>query len=1618
MNHNLKTPTSGRRVRAMRGLQSLLLAILVTACVFGSLSRTAWAAKGDITTIAGNGARGSRGDGGAATAAAFYSPFGIALDSAGNLFIADYGNNRVRRVDATTKVITTVAGTGNQGFSGDGVPATAATLNSPFGVAVDNAGNIFISDHGNNRIRKVDATTKVITTVAGNGNPGFGGDGGAASAALINGPDGLSTDSAGNLFFADGVNNRIRRVDAATKIISTVAGTGNQGFSGDGGSATAATLNSPSDAFVDSAGNLFISDYVNNRIRKVDATTKIITTVAGNGNQGFSGDGGRATSATLNSPSDTVVDSAGNLFISDSFNNRVRRVDATTKVITTVAGTGTAGFGGDNGPATAAALNSPDGVAIDDAGNLFINDSINNRIRRVEGIAVTPNRAPIANDQSITTKQDVAKSGVLTATDANAGDTLTYAKASNPANGSVALNSDGTFTYTPNAAYRGPDSFTFVANDGKVNSSPATVSITVTEALSLVVTTLADDSTNTDGLTSLREAINFANSTATTTAQTISFDVTGTIRLNSTLPSIADAGTSGALTISNAQMGGVTISGDANNNGTNESGDVRLFVVNSGANLSLDKLTLSGAYNANFASQGGAIYNEGTLAVTNCTFSNNTSGNTMDNPGLGGAIASTGTLTVSNSTFSGNRARNAGGDYGDGGAINSNGRLTVFNSTFALNTANRGGGIYASGAFVLVNSIVAGNVSDTNSAAPNLGGDVPSGGSNLTLGDPKLGALADNGGPTQTMALQSGSPAANAGDPAFNGAGQFDQRGAGFARVQGGRLDIGAYEVQNDAPTDIALSSNRIAENNAANATVGTLSSTDPNTGDSFTYSLVSGGGDTDNAAFNISGVALRATGSFDFETKRFYSVRVRSTDQFNAFFEKVFVIAATNANESPTAVALNPSSIAENNVPNATVGTLTTMDPDMGDIFNYVLAGGADDAAFTIVGDKLHAKSALDFETKSSYAIAVKSTDAGGLSVTQNLTVTVTDVNDAPIASGDAYTVPFLVTSTIKALGVLSNDSDADANTTLTVFDADTSTPAIDPVTGPQHGTLSLNADGSFTYTPNFAFAGDDSFTYQATDGALKSNEATVALNIGPNTPPVAVDDSAATDEDNFVDVEVIANDTDVESDNADLSVVSDSIANVTGGTAELQADNRTVRFTPARNANDGNTAGGFGFTYKVTDGVSPSLTAANVTVAVNAVNDSPVATSQDATTNEDSALSGTLAATDVEGNTLTFASASAPTHGTVVVNSDGTFTYTPAANTNGADSFTFTANDGTLDSAPATVTLNVAAVNDAPSFVGGADQSAGSNSGAQKVQGFATEISAGPADEANQKLNFVVTTDNPSLFRVAPAINGNGALTYTLAPNQFGTANVTVTLKDDGGTLNDGKDTSAAQTFAINVRDTNIAFSVSLQPRLVFTRDTLTATPSNAKDANVTFLYEYFVNNVRVQRGSRGLGNTLDLRQRGLGDKGDTIKVVVTATNRTNGDSGQATNSVLVSNSAPVATGGTASAKSGVETLIALNVNGAPGASDIDGDFFIYRRAGLPSNGTAVFETRADGTAVLHYTPKAGFIGTADVKFYAVDGDGAYSNAATIRVTVSANGTSSASAIQSGSAPSGASS
>ena len=379
----------------------LLLAVFI--------ARNAWT-QGTITTYAGNGTAGFSGDSGPATQASINRVVALASDAAGNLYAAEEVNNRIRKID-TNGVITTFAGNGSPGFAGDGGPAAQAQFNAPLGVCTDVAGNVFVNDNGNKRIRKI-SLNGTIATVAGNGSAVHGGDGGPALAAGFVIPIRCALDRNSNLYIVDQGAHRVRKIDSSGNI-STYAGTGAQGFFGDGGPATAAALNNPTALATDLSGNLYITDQLNNRIRRVD-TGGVIQTVAFNGSPNYGGDGGPAISASSSFPGSIAIDGAGSLLIVDTLANRLRKV--TGGVISTVAGSGTPGFSGDNGPALQAMFNAPFALAVDARGNVYVGEIANNRIRKISGVAAAS--SPVITSAGVTNsasfQSGIAPGGIVT----------------------------------------------------------------------------------------------------------------------------------------------------------------------------------------------------------------------------------------------------------------------------------------------------------------------------------------------------------------------------------------------------------------------------------------------------------------------------------------------------------------------------------------------------------------------------------------------------------------------------------------------------------------------------------------------------------------------------------------------------------------------------------------------------------------------------------------------------------------------------------------------------------------------------------------------------------------------------------------------------------------------------------------------------------------------------------------------------------------------------------------------------------------------------------------------------------------------------------------------------
>jgi sugar lactone lactonase YvrE len=461
------------KIFSLKQNYSLLLSVIFLVCIsFGLKAQT-------IYTVAGNGTGAFSGDGGAATLAQVNDPHGIATDAAGNIYISDFENHRIRKIN-TAGVISTIAGTGFGGYlaSQDGGPATAAWIKWPIGVAVDAAGNVYFSDYGNNIIRKIN-TSGNISTIAGLPGtiPSYGGDGGPATAANLGNAWGVAVDGVGNVLVADALNHRVRKVNVTTGIITTIAGMGFAGFTGDGGPATSAScrLNEPTGVALDAAGNIYIADNANNRVRKIN-TSGTISTIAGIGlPYGYTGDGGPATLAKLYYPKGIAVDGPGNVYICDWNNNVIRKIDLSGN-INTLAGTGVAGFAGDGGPALSSQLNQMTGVAVRSDGDLFIADNLNNRIRRVK----------IGNDPYFTwglskmllfcPTEFVNIDSVIKVDDIDLGQTLTWTPVMLPSHGTLVVTCTATSTgstvtptgssYIPSVGYVGFDTFTVRVNDG------------------------------------------------------------------------------------------------------------------------------------------------------------------------------------------------------------------------------------------------------------------------------------------------------------------------------------------------------------------------------------------------------------------------------------------------------------------------------------------------------------------------------------------------------------------------------------------------------------------------------------------------------------------------------------------------------------------------------------------------------------------------------------------------------------------------------------------------------------------------------------------------------------------------------------------------------------------------------------------------------------------------------------------------------------------------------------------------------------------------------------------------------------------------------------------------
>jgi len=550
-------------------------------------------------------------------------------------------------------------------------------------------------------------------------------------------------------------------------------------------------------------------------------------------------------------------------------------------------------------------------------------------------------------------------------------------------------------------------------------------------------------------------------------------------------------------------------------------------------------------------------------------------------------------------------------------------------------------------------------------------------------------------GDSHTYSLVSGTGDDDNGS--FNIVGDELQTAASFnyetkdsysIRVQTDDSHGSTYEKQftitvtdvNEAPTDISLDNSSVAENQRTGAVVGTFTTTDGGGGPyTYTYSLVEGKGDDDNGSFNIVGDELRTAASFDYETKdTTYKIRVQTHDSHGGTYEKQFTITVTDVNDTPTDISLDNSSVAENQRTGAVVGTFTTTDGGGGPYtYTYSLVKGKgdnDNGSFNIVGDKLQTAASFNYKKKDTYKIRVQTDDSHGGTYKKKFTVTVTDINYAPVAVADSYSTDEDTKLTVRANdGVLANDTDEDGDRLTATL-----------VTDVSNGTLTLRAKGTFTYTPADNFNGSDSFTYTVKDnGGATSNVATVTINVGVvNDALVANDDSDTTPEDTPVSTNVVTNDTDV-----DGTVVASTVAIVSGprnGSVVNNGDG-TVTYTP-----NANFYGSDSFTYTVKDNGGATSNVAIVTINVGAVNDPPVAQMDSAITDENMPVTIPVLVndSDLDGDRLTVESVTQHSNGTVT-NNGTDVTYSPDPDFNGMDTFTYTVSDknGSADTARVSV-------------------------------------------------------------------------------------------------------------------------------------------------------------------------------------------------------------------------------------------------------------------------------------------------------------------------------------------
>ena len=1023
------------------------------------------------------------------------------------------------------------------------------------------------------------------------------------------------------------------------------------------------------------------------------------------------------------------------------------------------------------------------------------------------------NRAPLAGDDAYTTAEDttltVPAAGVLANDSDPDGDALSAALVSGVAHGTLSLGAAGSFLYAPALNFHGTDMFTYRASDGRLSSGIATVTITVTSVNDAPV------------------AVNDAYTTAEDTTLTI--PAAGILANDSDV----DGDSLSALLVSNVAHGLLNLSA-------------------SGAFTYTPSLNYTGADTFTYrASDGGLSSDLATVTITitpvnDAPVAVNDAYTTAEDTALtippAGILANDSdadgdslTTVLVTGVAHGTLSLSANGAFTYAPSLNYTGVDTfTYRATDGL--ANSG---------VATVTITITPVNDGSTVADDTYTTVED--TTLTIAAP--GILANDGDvdgdPLTTLLvtdvahgiLNLSTNGAFIYTPSLNytGLDVFTYRVTdGLATSEVATVTITITPV-NDTPvaTDDAYTT---AEDTTLNISVlGVLANDSDVDGDTLAALLV-----TDVAHGTLS---LNASGAFIYTPSLNYTgvdtFTYRATDGLANSDVATVTIIITPVNDAPVA-ANDAYTTAEDTTLTVLASGILANDSDVdGDPLTTVLVT---DVAHGLLS--LGANGSFIYTPSLNYTgvdtFTYRATDGLANSDVATVTITITPVNDAPVAADDAYTTSEDTTLTILAAGILANDSDVDGDALSSAL-----------VSNVTHGTLALSPNGSFIYTPAADFHGEDSFTYRAYDGELFSAAAVVRITVLPaNDAPVAANDAYTTAEDTALTVAapgVLANDTDVDGDPLSVALVG----NVSHGTLALSA-NGSFLYTPGLNFNGTDT-----FTYRASDGQATS-SVATVTITVTPVNDPPVTgvAGDNYSVLEDATL--TVAApgvlgndSDVDGDALTAIMISGVAHGTLTLNANGSFTYTPVANYFGNDSFTYAAHDGQTSSAPATVNITIIPVNDAPVFVAGANQRVNFNTGAQSVPNWATGLSAGPANESEQTVHFVVSNNNPSLFAAPPAVSPAGALTYTPAGNLFGVATVTVSLQDDGGTANGGADASAPLTFTITLNGPPVVSIINPTNNAVFVGTNTITVVAQASDPDSV------VTNVMILSGTNVLGS-----------------------------------------------------------------------------------------------------------------------------------------------------------------